>query len=163
MATATKNPTLAPIYDRDFQAWTEQQARALKARRASDIDWANVAEEIESLGRAEKNEIKQRLMRLVQHLLKWEFQPGKRSHSWQSTISAQRTHIQGIIESSPSLRDFPNEVAERAYEHARRQASLETGLALNVLPAALPYAVNDILRDDFFPGEPWSSASLIRD
>lgn len=163
MATATKNPAAASVYDLDFQEWTKQQARALKERRASGIDWSNVAEEIESLGRAEKNEIKQRLIRLLQHLLKWQHQPEKRSHSWQSTISAQRTHLHGILESSPSLRGYPSEVAARAYDNARRQASIETRLGVSVFPEALPYAIDDVLRPEFFPGPPWDADKLIRD
>jgi predicted YcjX-like family ATPase len=163
MATATKTPRAISVYDSDFQEWTKQQARALTARRAADIDWDNVAEEIASLGRAEKNEIKQRLIRLLQHLLKWEFQPQRRCHSWQSTISAQRIHIQGVIESSPSLRSFPGEAAARAYENARRQTSIETALPISTFPEELPYRIEDVLRPDFMPGRPWSPDELIRD
>ena len=74
------------LYERDFYAWTQDQAVKLRARAHNDIDWENVAEEIESVGRSDKKEIRRRLGVLVQHLLKWQFQPEMRSHSWQSTI-----------------------------------------------------------------------------
>ena len=66
---------MTDLYDTDFFAWTQQQAAALAAGKASDLDWANLAEEIESLGKHDRREIRNRLRVLVRHLLKWEYQP----------------------------------------------------------------------------------------
>ena len=79
------DPTEDSLYERDFYAWTQDQAEKLRGRAHNDIDWENVAEEIESVGRSQKKEIRSRLAVLMQHLLKWHFQPERRSHSWQST------------------------------------------------------------------------------
>lgn len=151
------------LYERDFYAWLQDQAAKLRARSHNDIDWDNLAEEIESVGRSQKKEIRHRMKVLIQHLLKWEHQPGKRCESWLSTISEQRTHIAGTIEDSPSLKHFPAETAPWAYAHAKRAASIETGFALDVFPPSCPYAVADILSDDYFPGAPWSPDAMIRD
>src|SRR5262245_39340509 len=117
------------LYERDFYAWLQDQADKLRARSHSDIDWENLAEEIESVGRSEKNEIENRLALLILHLLKWRFQPGRRSESWRISISEQRIWIPGIIKKSPSLKSYPGEVFADAYTDGRRQAINETGLS----------------------------------
>lgn len=151
------------LYERDFYAWSNDQAAKLRARSHNDIDWDNLAEEIESVGRSQKKEIRHRMKVLIQHLLKWEYQPRNRCESWLSTLSEQRTHIEGTIDDSPSLRHFPDEAALWAYKHAARAASIETGLSLDVFPDSCPYTVSDMLSDDFFPGVPWSPDALVRD
>ena len=70
------------LYDRDFYAWANEQAALLRAGRLTEADIENIAEEIESMGRSEKRELVGRLAILLQHLLKWQFQPGRRSASW---------------------------------------------------------------------------------
>jgi hypothetical protein len=80
-------------YENDFYAWTVEQARLLRSGELSAIDAANVAEEIESMGRSDRREIKSRLIALLSHLLKWRMQPEIRSTSWSGTIrdSAERS------------------------------------------------------------------------
>ena len=73
------------LYDRDFYAWANQQAALLRAGRLAEADIENIAEEIESMGRSEKRELVSRLVVLLQHLLKWQFQPLFRGASWRLT------------------------------------------------------------------------------
>jgi hypothetical protein len=73
-------------YDNDFYAWTQEQANLLRTGELHQIDWQNIAEEIEDMGRAEKRQLESRLEILVMHLLKWQFQPNLHSRSWQLTI-----------------------------------------------------------------------------
>lgn len=163
MNVVSKQQDPSLLYEADLNLWSAQQEQALAARRLAEIDWVNVAEEIASVGRAERREIRQWLMRLYQHLLKWEYQPQRRCNSWQSAISAQRIAIKAVINTSPSLRSFPSEIAEEAYEAARREACRETGLPLGAFPEALRYSAEEALDGDFMPGEPWTPDSLIRD
>ena len=151
------------LYERDFYAWTQEQAAKLRARAHNDIDWENVAEEIESVGRSDKKEIRSRFGVLLQHLLKWHFQPELRSHSWQSTISEQRTSLHEVLKDSPSLTGFPAEALDWSYALAARKAARETGLPASPFPAASPYSVAEILDDSFLPGPAWSPEDLIRD
>src|SRR5262245_25646374 len=111
MSLAPKRRPAAGLYEADLAKWADRQAGALAARRAAEVDWDNVAEEIASLGRAQRREIRHRLIRLYQHLLKWQFQPERRSHSWQSTIGDQRLQIDGLLETSPSLKAYRDEVS----------------------------------------------------
>lgn len=165
MPNVIDRPTVpdADLYEADFYAWTQAQADKLRARSMNAIDWDNLAEEIESVGRSEKNEIRNRLIVLLQHLLKWEFQAERRGNSWLTTIGEQRTHINGVIETSPSLWRYPAEVFVSAYGIARRRAWAETGLPLEAFPETYPHPIDRILSDDFMPGEPWSPDDLARD
>ena len=63
-------------YEKDFYAWTVEQARLLRSGELSEIDVENIAEEIESMGRSERREIGNRLTVLLSHLLKWHTSAG---------------------------------------------------------------------------------------
>ena len=75
------------LYEQDFYLWIQATAQHLKEGNFSQIDIPNLVEEIESMGRSEKRELKSRLILLLMHLLKWEYQPEKRILSWRSTIT----------------------------------------------------------------------------
>jgi Domain of unknown function DUF29 len=62
-------------YEEDFYGWTVEQNRLLRSAELSAIDVANIAEEIENIGRSDRRELKSRLVVLVAHLLKWSHQP----------------------------------------------------------------------------------------
>lgn len=163
MARSLASKQTRSSYEEDFFDWTSHQSESLRDRRVGDLDWDNLAEEVESLGRSQKLEIRSRLRVLLAHLLKWHFQPNRRSHSWQSTIGEQRVHITGIVEASPSLRRYPAETLAWAYTWARTKAQSETGLPLALFPEACPYEVDAVLRDDFLPGPAWQPSDLVRD
>jgi hypothetical protein len=82
------------LYNQDFYAWTQQQAKALEQKLVVELDWQHLQEEIQSLGRQEYRELISRLGVLIGHLLKWEYQPEQRSRSWFLTIREQRRAIQ---------------------------------------------------------------------
>ncbi|HEX3954075.1 MAG TPA: DUF29 domain-containing protein [Stellaceae bacterium] len=79
-------PRNAAAYDEDFVEWTVEQTRLLRTGALSEIDIENLAEEIESMGRSTRRELRSRLAGLLTHLLKWQYQPGFRSRSWAGTI-----------------------------------------------------------------------------
>lgn len=141
-------------YDDDFALWSAEQAARLRAGKFDRLDLGNVAEEIESLGRSDKTEIQSRLTVILTDLLKWELQPGARSPSWASSIITNRDKIALLIEDSPSLRSYPPQVFERAYRNAPRLAETETELPMIAFPRTCPYDVDDVLNQDFWPGNP---------
>ena len=140
-------------YDEDFSAWSEEQARALKARNAARLDWDNLAEEIETLGRSERSEIRSRLIVLLTHLLKWQLQPSRRKVGWKASILEARDQLNQRLADSPSLRSYPGQVLAKQYRIARLRAADETGVAVEELPATCPYTVAELLDEDFLPGE----------
>jgi hypothetical protein len=139
-------------YEDDFALWSAEQAALIRAGKFDRVDLENVAEEIESLGRSEKQEIQSRLTIILVHLLKLEYQPELTSGSWASSIAMGRDEIAKLIEDSPSLRAYPAAVLERAYRVAPRVAAAETGLPLSTFPKGCPYGVDQVLNDEFWPG-----------
>ena len=144
-------PRNSVAYDEDFFAWTQEQARLLRDGDLADIDVENLAEEIESMGKSDRREIRNRLVVLLAHLLKWEFQPSGRSNSWSGTIREQRRRIALVIEDSPSLRAVVAGTLYDAYGKARLDAAEETELALSTFPNECPYPPEQILSEDFLP------------
>jgi hypothetical protein len=91
------------------------------------------------------------MSRLLLHLLKWQYQPQCRSDSWLDAIDDARTQIEDKLEDSPSLRLYPVEQLDAAYARARCRAASQTGLPLTTFPAECPYAIDDLLHEDFLP------------
>ncbi|MBO1048853.1 MAG: hypothetical protein AN482_04770 [Anabaena sp. LE011-02] len=143
----THQPTVITndnLYDQDFYLWIETISKQLKAGKFAEIDLANLIEEIESMGKSEKRELKSRLIVLLMHLLKWQYQPEKRSESWRSTITEQRICIELLLEDSPSLQPLLIEIFADCYEKARLKASEETGIKLNFFPKESPFTLEDV-------------------
>jgi hypothetical protein len=136
-------------YHEDLYQWTVEQSAALKRRAGNELDWDNVAEEIEALGRSERKELGSRLEILLIHLLKLAYQPEAVSPSWRGSIREARNRIEDVLEESPSLRSYAAGRLPRAYGRARIEALEQTGLTR--LPEACPWAIEDVLSKDFWP------------
>ncbi len=145
------------LYQRDFQAWCVDQAARLRelARRGGGaaLDYENLAEEIESLGRSDRRGIKSHMRVLLARLLKWRHQPERRGASWQSSIANSRTAISDILADRPSLVAYANEIISEVYASTVSSAATETGLPHATFPANCPFSNADVLDLDFFPAE----------
>jgi len=141
------------LYEQDFFLWTKEQAAALRLAKNSNLplDWENLAEEIESLGRSDKRELESRLTVLLMHLLKWQIQSKMRSRSWSGTILERRRRIAKLLRESPSLRPFVNEALAEAYSDALEAASNETGLPETEFPTECPFTPDEVLSRAFLP------------
>jgi hypothetical protein len=135
----------------DYQDWLAQTARLIRERRWQALDADQLADEVEDLGKSERRGIASQLTRLLVHLLKWRFQPMRRSDSWRDSIADARLQIQLTIEDSPSLRAYPASQLDTCYAKARRFAAQQTGLALAVFPVACPFALDAVLSEDWLP------------
>lgn len=138
-------------YEQDFYGWTQEQAELLRAGKLSELDTANLLEEIEAMGRSEKRELESRLIKLFAHLLKWRYQETRRGTSWQLTIKGQRLAIADCMEDNPSLKPKLGEVCHRAYEKARIEAAKETGFKLSTFPETCPWAFDEAMTDEYYP------------
>lgn len=141
------------LYDTDFYAWTQEQVDLLKTRQWDCLDTINLIEEIESLGRKERQELRNRLGILLGHLLKWEFQPESRSNSWLGTIREQRVQIRLLLEDSPSLKPYLEQAFADAYELGVALAIRETQLEPAIFPEICPYSLQQSLMTGFLTGE----------
>jgi hypothetical protein len=147
-------PVTSVGYDDDFVLWTQDQARLLREKRFADLDLANLIEEVESVGRSERREIRSRLEVLIAHLLKWMIQPEGRKTGWSGTIAEQRRRLQLTLEDSPSLRRYPVDQFAKIYDAARLAAAKETGITYAAFPSEAPFTVEQVLDDDFLPEDP---------
>ena len=144
-------PRNSVAYDDDFFAWTMEQARLLREGAVSEIDTLNLAEEIESMGKNNRRELGSRLAVLLMHLLKWRYQPNRRSPSWATTVRDQRDEIEALLADSPSLRLVVQDTLSSVYARARRKAISETGLRDSAFPAKCPFTAEQVLAEDFLP------------
>ena len=141
------------LYGEDFAVWTAKTARLLREGRFSEIDLEHVAEEIEDMGNRDHRELFSRLRLIIHHLLKWQYQPEKRSRSWESTIDLQRGEIRQLFRWSPSLQRALPELLPEVYVDAVRQARIETDLPDKSFPRECPFTPEQILDPDFLPGQ----------
>jgi Domain of unknown function DUF29 len=139
-------------YDRDFYEWTDVQAAALRAKAWNQLDWDNLAEEIESLGKSDRRAVQSHLKVLLRHLLKCAYQPPPHA-SWRTSIKNARDEIELILDDSPSLRRHLPPAVAWAYPRARDEAADETALALAIFPETCPWPLDRILNPSFFPEE----------
>ncbi len=131
-------------YLRDFYSWSVEQANHLRDGRLDALDRANLAEEIEALGREQFNKLVSALRVLLAHMLKWDHQPSLRSRSWVLSIQEQRLEIADVLTDNPGLRPRIAEAIARAYRRARIEAARETGLDEADFAETCPYSFDDI-------------------
>ena len=143
--------SIETAYEHDFVRWLDEEAKLAEAGCRDELDLINLAEELRSLGASERRARDSHLRNLLLHILKWEFQPDKRSGSWASSIINARGEIESLVRQSPSLgrEDALQSALNDQFPRARRMAAVETGLPLQDLPEACPYTVTQIFDPDF--------------
>ncbi|MEA1049821.1 DUF29 domain-containing protein [Lamprobacter modestohalophilus] len=153
---------LATLYQTDYSAWAKRNAELLRARRFDALDIEHLLEELSDMSKSDRRELHSRLLVLIAHLLKWEFQYQNLAErwrefdgrSWRSTIIQQREQIADLLIESPGLKAQFEEAIAGAYPAAIRLAHKETRLPLATFPTLCPYTAGQLLDDDFFPGVP---------
>lgn len=137
-------------YEKDFYAWLLNSAQLLRQGKFSELDVEQVAEELEGMARSDKRQLLNRFAVLLAHLLKWQYQPEKRSKSWERTIREQRKRISLLLEESPSLKSEIDQKLSDAYEIAVLSAANETGLDDDRFPESCEYSLEEVL-DEIYP------------
>ena len=137
------------LYETDFYGWTLEQSKLLREGDFKHLDIPNLAEEIESLGKQQRQELRNRLGILIGHLLKWDYQPDKRSKSWRVTIQIQRREIENLLEDNPSLKSYLSEAIPKGYQAGVNLVRLETSLDYEDLPKTCPYTSGQLFDSDF--------------
>jgi hypothetical protein len=138
-------------HDQDFYGWTQEQSQLLRAGRFDEVDFEHLIEEIESMGARERRELKSRLIVLLQHLLKWQYQPSHRGRSWLLTIKDQRRMIPDHLRDNPSLKPSLDTLLGEAYVLAKGKASDETDIPESVFPESCPWMLEEVLNQEFLP------------
>jgi hypothetical protein len=119
-------PKTETLYDQDFVAWCEDTAAKLKMRDFENLDFENLIEEIESLGRSDRRELRNRLMVLFAHILKRMYVNSPENfNGWELTIIEQRRQIRDLLEDSPSLKPYLAEILAKVYANALESVRFE--------------------------------------
>jgi hypothetical protein len=142
LSTASQNR----LYETDFVAWTDQTAELLKKRQFAELDLEHLIEEVKDLGNSERKQLRSQLTRLLMHSLKWQYQPEKRTVSWEVSIRDARKQIKRQIRDTPSLKNHLTEKLELCYQDAVEDAIDETGLSRDVFPDQCHWTPSEILE-----------------
>ncbi|HEY9895025.1 MAG TPA: DUF29 domain-containing protein [Candidatus Sericytochromatia bacterium] len=139
------------LYETDFLQWIETTVAQLKAQDYANIDWENLIDEIETMGRSERRSLKSNLVVVLMHLLKWQYQPERRSSSWKGSIVEHRRRIRNELKDSPSLKSYLEEIFEECYADAVEQAIAETDFPTETFPRSCPYTISATLDSSYLP------------
>ncbi|MES0338254.1 MAG: DUF29 domain-containing protein [Candidatus Magnetobacterium sp. LHC-1] len=152
MDTLTHKDTLTAdsLYDVDFYQWAFHNADLLRQGRFTEIDVENIVEELEGMARNNKRELMNRLTVLIMHMLKWQYQPKRRSRSWRATINNQRREIEFLFDDSPSLKHNIGTVIAKGFIAAKRMFEDETGISAKKLPETCLYTFDQLMDYDFW-------------
>ena len=157
-------PSAAELYDQDFLLWTQEQSKLLREaaeRRVNfPLDWENLAEEIESLGKSQRSELRSRIGTTIEHLLKLEHSTTREPREgWRETIHQSRREAEFVLEDNPSLRREVADLVDTMFERFAqfpideliRRGELDKNRRAEIL--ACSYTAEQVLGE-WFPGEP---------
>ncbi|WP_413174890.1 DUF29 domain-containing protein [Anabaena azotica] len=151
MLTTDTNKTL---YEQDFYLWIQTTVQVLKEGKLEQLDIDNLIEEIDSMGRSEKKELKTRLIVLIEHLLKLQYWTEKKddnARGWRNTVVEQRRQITYTLADSPSLKSILNDIFPDCYQDARNDTLRKYQLPSELFPEESPFSLVQVLNLDFIP------------
>lgn len=129
----------APGYEQDYAGWLSRQVELMKASRWSELDHANLIDEVESLGRSDYAAFVSAVEIVLVHMLKWDVQPDKRTPSWVASIVEHRRRIAQSLRDNPSYKARIDDAVDRAFRTATAKAAGETNLPLSAFPEENPF------------------------
>ena len=147
----TRDRSESALYESDFHTWTEHQAAYLRQGRYEAVDLANVAEEIEALGRSQLAALRSSYRLIAMHLLKLMHQPERATASRENTINRERGEIADLLDDNPGLKPKRAALFAKAYASARADAAFETRLAIERFPEQPPFSFGDVEAKQFWP------------
>lgn len=133
------------LYEKDYYAWANETADAIRLGEFSRIDTVALADEVADMARKEKRSLRSRLEILISHLLEWDYQDKRRTRSWAATIDLQRDRVIELMEDSPSLKPWLAENLASIYRVAVKLAVRDTNQSKDSFPPACPYTLEEIL------------------
>jgi Domain of unknown function DUF29 len=156
MAKVIVRPPAGDLYQDDFVLWAERQAATLRARRFDELDLENLIEEVEDLGRRERDMVESHVETILEHLLKLALSHADRPRrGWLVTVDRQRAGLARKL--TTTLRNHLQTALPAIYTGLRRPVARQLekdGVALDALPPTCPYTLDQILDPDWYPDSP---------
>lgn len=143
-----------PNPNEDYYGWTQETVEKLRQGRISEVNMADLIEELEDMGKSEKRELRSRLITLIGHLLKWQYQADRRVRSWRATIIEQREGVKEVLEDNPSLKPRLEEFIKQTYPRGVQLAVKETEIDEGIFPATFEqtgWSWEQVLDGAFYP------------
>lgn len=140
--------SISDLHERDFNLWIEQVKYTLSKRDVSNMDWDNLLDEIDDMGKSEKRSLESYLERLIEHLLKlryWHQQRDRNYRHWQVEIVNFRNRIKRLLKRSPSLKRYMQEIYLEVYQDAVESQKIEFDI-----PEDNFLELDKILEKDYF-------------
>ncbi|MEM8779505.1 MAG: DUF29 domain-containing protein [Cyanobacteria bacterium P01_G01_bin.49] len=137
------------LYDADYNQWIKETTQQLRERKFDVVDWDNLIEEIEDMGKSQKRALESLLTRLLEHLLKlsyWEFEKDRSGNHWAAEIVNFRYQINKRLKDSPSLKPTVESIYNEVFPVAVKSVS-----QLFLLPSDAHISLENALDDDWFP------------
>ncbi|MCU0536342.1 MAG: DUF29 domain-containing protein [Hydrococcus sp. Prado102] len=141
----------ASLYEKDYYLWLKETIQLLQNDKLLELDRQNLIEELEEMARSQKKTVKSNLTIILWHLLKYKYQPEKRTNSWKLTIFEHRDRLAEDFVDSPSLKPFFLEVFNDCYSKARQKAAIETELPIEIFPVECPFTPEETLNPEYLP------------
>ena len=141
--------SLSSIYEEDYQQWLDETVLLLKNRQVDSLDYEHLIEELEALGREQKNAVESLVIQIIQHLLFYQYWSSEREDNerhWRGELIGFRTQLE--LRLTTNLRNHLSNRLDYLYGKARKMAEVKTDLKL---PSASPYTLADILDEDWLP------------
>ncbi|NCR10562.1 MAG: DUF29 domain-containing protein [Microcystis aeruginosa LG13-11] len=141
--------SLSSIYEEDYQQWLDKTVLLLKNRQVDSLDYEHLIEELEALGREQKNAVESLVIQVIQHLLFYQYWSSQREDNqrhWRVELIGFRTQLE--LRLTTNLRNHLSNRLDYLYGKARKMAEVKTDLKL---PSASPYTLADILDEDWLP------------
>ncbi|WP_013321458.1 DUF29 domain-containing protein [Gloeothece verrucosa] len=139
------------LYEEDYVLWLEQTAEQIRHKDIDNLDWQHLLEEIEDLGKSQKNAVESYLRQLLKHLLLYQYWTQERDYSgdgWAEEIDNFRNELEILLDSK-TLYNYAASILEAIYQKARRSAFNKT--KLDIFPAECPYTLEQVLDIDYLP------------
>lgn len=141
---AEREPIIAarrsgPSYASDYSAWLQHQIDLMRAGRWAEIDSKHLIDEVQDLGKSEFNGFVSAIEVVLVHMLKWDYQPERRSRSWIASIVEHRRRASQALKDNPSFKSRRADAMMRAYDVATARAAKEADLPIETFPTINPY------------------------
>ncbi|MEX2140240.1 MAG: DUF29 domain-containing protein [Pirellulales bacterium] len=147
-----KRTTIDPqLYEADETAWLDSMYQLIEQGRFDELDYHHLGEYLADMANRDRRRVESRLTVLMEHLLKWVYQPDKRTRSWQRTILIQSEELLDDCESGV-LRKHAEASLVKSYAKAVKRAAIATGLSVQTFPAECPYTLDQLLSSGM-PGD----------
>ncbi len=142
--------TLKKLYETEYDQWLEEMVKRLKNRQLDELDYDNLIEELEALGRNERSAAKSLLLQIIIHLILyqyWESEKERNANHWAGEIILFRVQLEDRL--TTNLQNYLAEEVPKIYQKARLIVQKKANLSS--LPEECPYSLEQLLAENWFP------------